>query len=265
MWLCVVSWYGGLALLTPKFFSQLLLPPGGLILLALVGVMFWKRGWGRGLVLIALLMFWGLSTEPVRDALSKPLEFSYPALNLSDVKYKNRAIVLLGGGIYANAPEYNGSDELRSYAMMRTLYAAHVAKRTGLNVYATGGSPLSQGDSAEGDVMRRWLIRLGVAEEKVFAESHADNTWQNAIYIKELLAKKGVENIILVTSAWHMPRSVWCFESQGFNVMPAPTDYLTSQQDYDIRSFVPRWTVFSDSGQALHEYLGLFWYHVKYG
>jgi uncharacterized SAM-binding protein YcdF (DUF218 family) len=53
---------------------------------------------------------------------------------------------------------------------MRTLYAAHIAKRTGLNVYATGGKPLAQGDDAEGDVMRRWLIRLGVSENKVFAE-----------------------------------------------------------------------------------------------
>jgi uncharacterized SAM-binding protein YcdF (DUF218 family) len=83
--------------------------------------------------------------------------------------------------------------------------------------------------------------------------------------MKKLLAEKDIDHIILVTSAWHMPRSVWCFESQGFNVIPAPTDYITSQQAYDLRSFVPRWTVFSDSGQALHEYLGLFWYHLKYG
>ncbi|MBL4760469.1 MAG: YdcF family protein [Mariprofundaceae bacterium] len=252
-------------LLTSKVVSQLLLPPGGLILLAMIGVIFWKQRWARGCVLMSLLMFWGLSTEPVRDALSKPLEFTYSALNLNDSELGNRVIILLGGGIYANAPEYNGSDELRSYAMMRTLYAAHVAKRTGLNVYATGGAPLLQGDDAEGDVMRRWLIELGVPESKVFVESHANNTWQNATYMKKILAKKGVKNIILLTSAWHMPRSVWCFESQGFNVIAAPTAYLTSQKDYDLRSFVPRWTVFSDSGQALHEYLGLFWYHLKYG
>jgi len=251
-------------LLTSKVVSQLLLPPGGVILLAMVGVMFWKRRWGRGCVLMSLVMFWGLSIEPIRDALTKPLEFAYPVLSLNDSKLGNRAIVLLGGGVYANAPEYHGSDELKSYAMMRTLYAAYVAKRTGLNVYATGGEGLLQEDTAEGDVMRRWLVDLGVPENKVFTESHADNTWQNAIYMKKLLSDKGVENIILVTSAWHMPRSVWCFESQGFNVVAAPTAYLTSQSRYDLRSFVPRWTVFSDSGQALHEYLGLFWYHLKY-
>jgi len=64
---------------------------------------------------------------------------------------------------------------------------------------------LSQGDSTEGDVMRRWLIRLGVPENKVFVES------------------------------------------------------------YDLRSYVLRWMVFPASGQARHESLGLFWYHLKYG
>jgi len=252
-------------LLTSKVVSQLLLPPGGLILLATLGVVFWKQRWGRALVVVVLLAFWGLSTEPVRDALSKPLEFKYSALQLNNTAFKHSAIVLLGGGIYANAPEYGGSDELGSYAMMRTLYAAYVAKQTGVNVYATGGKPLAQGDDAEGDVMRRWLIRLGVPENKVFAEAYANNTWQNAIYMKKLLAEKGIDHIILVTSAWHIPRSVWCFESQNLHVTAAPTDYMTSQQGYDLRSYVPRWTVFSDSGQALHEYLGLLWYHLKYG
>jgi len=211
------------------------------------------------------MMFWGLSTEPIRDALTKPLEFAYPVLNVDDTDLDQYAIVVLGGGIYAKAPEYHGIDALHSYAMMRTLYAADVAKQTHLDVYATGGTPLAQADEPEGNVMRRKLIELGVPEHKVFAEAHANNTWENATYMYELLAKKGIDHIILVTSAWHMPRSAWCFEAQGFYVITAPAAYLTSQRRYDLRSFVPRWTVFSDSGQALHEYLGLFWYYLKYG
>jgi len=252
-------------LLTLKVISQLLLPPGGVVLLALLGISFWRYRWGRGLVALALAILWLLSIEPVRDALTQPLEFEYAALPLNGSQLNDSAIILLGGGVYAHAPEYGGSDELKSYAMMRTLYAAQLAKQSGLNVYATGGSPLVEDQEAEAEVMRRWLIRLGVSEDKVFVESHADNTWQNAIYIKNILSKQGVGNIILVTSAWHMPRSVWCFESQGFKVLAAPTDYMTSQQYYDMRSYIPRWNVFADSGQALHEYLGLFWYHLRYG
>ena len=251
-------------LLVSKLLSQLLLPPGGLILLALLGVIFWKRVWARGLLVCVCLMFWALSTEPVRDGLSRPLEFQYAALHLLNRDIEHGSIVLLGGGIYANAPEYDGEDALESHAMMRTLYAAKLYKQTRLDVYATGGAPLGQGDDAEADVMRRWLVDLGVDEADVFTESHANNTWQNATYIKALLTEKQVQTVVLVTSAWHMPRAVWCFEAQGLKVVPAPTDYITLQKSYDLRSYFPSAHVFSDSVLALHEYLGLLWYHISY-
>lgn len=252
-------------LLISKAISQLLLPPGGLILLGLIGLVFWKRGWGRGLVLLSFASLWLLSTEPVRDLLTEPLEFQYSVLDMSKVKTDGTAIVLLGGGIYENAPEYGGRDELGRYAMMRTVYAADVALKTGLDVYATGGKPLTQADEPEGEIMRHWLLKFGVSERYAFSENAANNTWENAAYMKKLLYKKGVNSVILVTSAWHMPRAVWCFESQGFEVVAAPTDYLTEQEAYDLRSYLPHWTVLNDSGQALHEYLGLIWYHIRFG
>ena len=70
-------------LLISKAVSQLLLPPGGLILLGLLGVLFWKRWWGRGAVVLSFLLLWGLSTEPVRDGLTGSLEFSYTALDIN--------------------------------------------------------------------------------------------------------------------------------------------------------------------------------------
>jgi len=252
-------------LLFSKALSQLLLPPGGLILLGLIGLIFWKRGWGRGLVLFSFLFLWLFSTEPVRDLLTEPLEFRYPVLNINQTVMNGTAIVLLGGGLYEHAPEYGGRDEPGRYTMMRTLYAAEVARESGLEVYATGGAPLTQDAEPEGAVMRRWLIRLGLSPKSVFAETVAENTWENATYMQKLLAAKGVHRIILITSAWHMPRAHWCFESNGFEVVPAPTDFLTEQESYDLRSYMPRWTTLSDSGQALHEYLGLLWYRLRFG
>lgn len=252
-------------LLISKAVSQLLIPPGGLILLGLLGLVFWKRVWGRGMVLASFAMLWLFSTEPVRDVLTEPLEFKYPVLDVSKISTHGAAIVLLGGGIYENAPEYEGRDELGHFAMMRTLYASEIALRSGAAVYATGGVPLTEEAEPEGSVMRRWLLKFGVPEESVFSETVADNTWENAAYMQKMLAEKGVKKIILVTSAWHMPRAVWCFESHGFEVIPAPVDYLTEQESYDLRSFLPRWTTLSDSGQALHEYMGLMWYWLRYG
>lgn len=254
-----------MSLLISKAISQLLLPPGCLILIGFVGLIFWKRWWGRGIVLLSFLMLWLLSTEPVRDSMTSSLEFQHPVLDLRKIPSDGAAIVLLGGGIYENAPEYSGGDELGRYALMRTVYAADIARQSGLDVYASGGAPLTQAAEPEGEIMRRWLLKFGLHENTVFAEKAANTTWENATYMKRVLAERGINKIVLVTSAWHMPRALWCFESQGLKVIPAPTDFVTEQGMYDLRSYLPRWTVLADSGQAMHEYLGLFWYHKRYG
>jgi uncharacterized SAM-binding protein YcdF (DUF218 family) len=259
-----------MSLIISKAISQLLLPPGGLILLALLGLIFWKRLWGRGLVVLSLLCFWLLATEPVRDQLLSPLENKYPALQVdrlpADLISEGKlAIVLLGGGVYGKAPEYGGRDMLTGHAMLRTVYAADLALDTGLNVYSTGGAIYPELTEPEGLIMQRWLVRLGVPRERTHAETAAKNTWENAANIAMLLKEKGIKQIVLVTTAWHMPRSVRVFESHGLQVIAAPCAYVVERGPYDLRSYLPHWGVLSASGDALHEYLGLLWYRLRYG
>ena len=242
----------------------MLLPPGIFILLGLVSLIFWKKGWARLLLAFSLVCLWLLSTEPVRDVLTSPLEFQYAALNIETLAQQNAVIVLLGGGVQKNAPDYHGSDELGQSSMMRTIYAAKISEVSKLPIYATGGSPLSENTEAEGDVMKRWLIWFGIEDANIHSENQANTTWKNAIFTKKLLGEKHINTVILVTSAWHMPRAVWCFEAQGLHVIPAPTDYLTEQVDYDLRSYLPRWNVLDDSSHALQEYLGFLWYKLRY-
>jgi len=251
-------------LLLSKVISQLILPPGGLIILIAIGLIFYKKAWGKPLVMLSLAMLWMLSTEPVRDTLTAQLEYQYPALNIKHLENKAIPIVLLGGGIYEKAPEYQGQDALGHFSMLRTIYAAKIAQQTHAIIYPTGGTPLSPSSEAEGDVMKRWLVWFGIPEASIRVENNANTTWENAVLTKKLLEKQGQNTIILVTSAWHMPRAAWCFEAQGLHVIPAPTDYLTENEPYDLRSFFPRWNVLGDSGHALHEYLGLLFYWLKY-
>jgi len=252
-------------LLLGKVLTQLILPPGGLIVLMLAGLLFYRRRWGKGLVWLSLACLWLLSTEPVRDALTRALEFTNPPLSMKKLPEKGAAIVLLGGGVYAHAPEYNGQDALSENAMMRTVYAAKIARASGLPVYASGGQVLTRGVAAEGDVMRRWLMFFGVPAQQIHIETGSKNTWQNAVSLLPLLKSNGIHQVVLVSSAWHLPRARWCFEKQGLYVLAAPTDYLTSQEAYDLRSYVPAWGVLAGSAQALHEYLGLLWYRLRYG
>jgi len=251
-------------LMVSKVIALWLLPPGIVVVFLLIAVIYWGRYWARILTVFSLLLLWALSTEPVRDMLTQPLEFQYSVFNLADVPQEHSAIVLLGGGLYEAAPEYAGEDMLNNDALMRTVYAADIARKTGLDVYATGGIPLNQANRAEGEVMRDWLIRWGLPESKVFAESASDNTWQNAIYTRAILEEKGIKVILWVTSAWHMPRAVWCFEAQGLKVISAPTGFLTKQKAYDLRSYMPSGHVLANSTDALHEYLGMLWYRLRY-
>ncbi|MDX8402450.1 MAG: YdcF family protein [Mariprofundaceae bacterium] len=255
-----------MGLLLSKAVSQLLLPPGGLILLAAVGLWFWRRPLGRAMVALALALLWLLSIEPVRDALLAPLENAWPALaRNAEIPADVGAIVLLGGGLYEKAPEYGGRDSLGKYALMRTVYAADLAIRTGLPVYPTGGAVLTEDSEPEGVVMRRWLIRFGVEPARIHAEISANNTWENAMLVRAMLKRAGVRRVLLVTSALHMPRSVWAFERAGVAVLPAPCAWIAEREPYDLRSWLPRWNVLADSGDALHEYLGMIWYRVRYG
>jgi len=256
------------SLLASKVIPQLLLPPGGLILLGLSGLIFWQRWWGRGLAGISLALFWLLSTAPIRDILLEPLESAHAPISLDYINTNpglDTAIVLLGSGVYAEAPEYDGRDGLAGAALGRTWYAAELAKKTGLSVYITGGTPLSDDLEPESEIISRYLVRLGLPETHLHVENMASNTWENAMLLKPMLAHAGIRQVILVTNAFHMPRAVWCFESQGISVLPAPCSYIAGRRAYDLRSYFPHWGVLRDSSQALHEYLGLVWYGLHYG
>lgn len=251
-------------LLISKSLALLLLPPGSLILLGTVGLICWRRRWGRWLVAGSLALLWLLSTEPVRDALVHPLESKYRPYTYASADSSHTAIALLGGGIYELAPEYDGRDSLGMYAMMRTTYAAGLASRTGMPVFVSGGRPLRDTGDSEGKIMKEWLVRLGVPKSRIHAETGANNTWENAVNLKPMLKKMGIRKVVVITSAWHMPRAMFCFSRQQIAAIPAPCNYLEKRIAYDLRSFLPSWTAFNDSAHALHEYLGLVWYRMRY-
>jgi len=253
-----------MSLFISKSIALLLLPPAGLILLAVSGLLFWKYRGGKETIIMALILLWGLSTEPIRDTLVTPLENHYPVLdiNMSNQQVlakSNVVIVLLGGGIYEKAPEFSGRNALRDHALMRTIYAANLAKKTNLDVYSSGGKGLSGKDEPEAKVMNRWLIQFGVDPTKVFRENAAKTTWQNAALLKKRLQQRDIKKIILVTTAWHMPRGVHAFKAQGFDVIPAPCAFVSRRSSYNILSFLPQAHVLADSSDALHEYLGIVW------
>jgi uncharacterized SAM-binding protein YcdF (DUF218 family) len=169
------------------------------------------------------------------------------------------AIVVLGAGTYADAPEYGG-DTVSGAALERLRYAALLHKRSNKPILVSGGNPRHRA-TPEAAQMRavletEWHIPVAWSEET------ADSTLENASNSHAILARAGIQRIYLVTHAWHMPRARDAFERAGFTVIPAPT-HFTMQSGLRVVDFVPDAEGFWLSARFCRELLGSIWYRLR--
>jgi uncharacterized SAM-binding protein YcdF (DUF218 family) len=238
-----------------KLFTALLLPPGCIILGLLLITLFIPRRYKIITGLMTAFLYF-LSIQPVSDSLLRPLEDVYPPLSVDEDD--PQAIVVLGGGTIQNSPEAGkGQDTLGSDALKRAIYAFSLRDDFPVPYIFSGGRVFDYGQEPEAITAGRVFTSLGLPSDEIIFETTSRHTWENA---KET-AKLGFERIILVTSAYHMPRSVYCFEQNGISVIPAPTDYKCARgRKYSFLSFMPSMNSLYVTYLALHEYTGLFVY-----
>ena len=93
-------------------------------------------------------------------------------------------------------------------------------------------------------------------------EDKSLDTWQNAVFTKEMLNPKPGERWLLVTSATHMPRSVGIFRKIGFDVIPYPVDYQTGGVAGDFLGFRKPMDATRMAQNATHEWIGLVSYYL---
>ena len=244
-----------------KLFTVLFLPPGCFILTLILLIFFVRRKIKFFLGLI-VFFFYAMSIQPVSDFLLKPLENAWPPLSEDTNKTWPQAIVVLGGGTIQGSPEAGkGQDTLSSDALKRAVYAYSLCDTFAVPLIFSGGKVFEYDQEPEAVVAGRLFESLGLNRNRIILETTSRNTWENA----RETAKLGVEKAILVTSAYHVKRGVFCFERNGISVIPAPTDYKCERgQRYDFLSFMPSMTSFKNTWLALHEYVGLLYYVIAY-
>ena len=100
----------------------------------------------------------------------------------------------------------------------------------------------------------------------VWLEEHSHTTAENAQFTAQLLKEKGIDTVLLVTHAYHMPRAVAIFEKSGVKVVPAPTALSVKRKGNGpvIMSWLPSAPAMYGSYMALHELVGLAWYRLRY-
>jgi len=234
-----------------KVLAALLLPPTGPLVLALAGLALLGRRprLGRALAWLGASSLLLLSLPAVSHALLRSL--APPALDLrrtGDVQ----AIVILGGGVRRNAPEYGG-DTLGRLTLERVRYGALVARVTGLPVLVSGGSVY--GGTAEAALMKRALEEEYRLEVR-WSEQRSRDTRSNAAESASILLPAGVRRVLLVAHGFDMPRASAEFTAAGFRVTPAPTVILGQDFGFDHAvELLPSMSALQGSYYALYELL----------
>lgn len=222
-------------------------------LLALVLALWSRRRLAISLGVLALLWLWFWSLPAASNWVRGHLEGQHPPIAIQEVP-QAEAIVVLGGGVspagygdlYPNLE--SGSDRVWQAAR---LYHASKAPL----VLLTGGSDPSHSAASEAEAMGQFMRDLGVPGQALVLEGRSRNTSQNAEYSAEILAGHGINRILLVTSAYHMPRAKGLFEAQGLEVIPVATDHEVLSRPL-WRNLLPDTRALDGSSRAIKEIVG---------
>ncbi len=246
-----------------------MIPPGGPILLGLLGVLLlrWRPRLGQRSLIVGILLSYGFSIPITAQLLSHALQTNLPVTASALHAPAIGAIVVLGGGLHEDAPEYGNGPTVHDRTLGRIRYAARLARLTGLPVLTSGGQGrLETGNTkaSEAELMKTILEgEFGIPQ--VLTEMTSRDTWENATNSAMLLRERGIKTILLVSNAAHLPRAVTAFQAQGLTVIPAPTLFFDAKPNpVDLQSWLPSVTAIAEIHYMSYEGLGRLWYAIRH-
>lgn len=256
-------------------------PPGNIILLLLFAVLLIAVFRTRKLPALILLCITAaslylFSTELVSSALLKNLENRHPSIDFTEEGLENFAsrfesgqehegqksiIAVLGGGTVPGSPD---KIAIRPDALSRLSGAFLLHRHTGFPVIVSGGIVRDRENIiSEAELYASWLKTAGVDRENIIIENRSTTTAENAAQIINLLRDESPKpRLILVTSAYHMPRSVYSFSAYTGEIITAPVDFKAVRSSLIFQSFLPDLNHLRNSSIAMREYLGLIIYAI---
>lgn len=230
-----------------KVLQAFLSPSVFILALITIGLIFLfrrkKQKIGKVLIIAGIIFYYIFSITPVADLILEPLESQYQPIQKDEFKKTNKIVLLLGR---------EESAILRAGEVLRIYFKKY-------QIIISGMDPLSP-ERNEAKKTEQYLVERGVAPEDIILENKSRNTFESAKNVKELV---GEEPFFLVTSGYHMPRSIESFKNAGTNPIPAPVNFKT-KKIYNILDFFPNSKNIGKIDLAFHEYFGIIFYRLRY-
>ena len=255
-----------------KFLPLFVYPLGlGSILLALALILRGRRRLQTGLLVGALVVLGLGGNRWVSYGLARSLEWQYlPAEEIPQAE----AIVVLGGA--TESGQYPRPTTEVNSAGDRVLYAARLYKQGKAPVILLSGGNitwLSGRTTTPAAEMADLMSLMDIPPQALWLQPASENTQEDAEFSAQMLKERGIQRVLLVTSAIHMPRAMALFRHQGIEAIPAPTDYTVTQAGLDnlaslepqtlLVNLMPNASSLGLTTNALKEYFGLLVYRLK--
>jgi uncharacterized SAM-binding protein YcdF (DUF218 family) len=243
-----------------KILEALLLPQTFIFILLIISIILILRRKKSGKIWLGstLILYYLLSITPISNFMLNSLENEY---SISENPPPSIAyIAVLGGGAISEQSSLPVTSRLTRSSIFRLLEGIRLFNKAkdGYLILSGGQTGNLMQKESESTIMKDLAILLGIDQQKIILESKSHDTYEEALEIKKIVGDKP---IMLVTSAYHMPRSVYIFRKIGLNVIAAPCDYRAQKiLKYNIFDFLP--TSFENSSIAIREYFGRIYYRL---
>ena len=214
-----------------------------------------RKRLGRGLVVAGFVTLLVFSLRPVADALNRPLAQRYKAFEPSAPLAGVAVVAVLGAG-YDTRPGTPETSWLPTSGLERLVEGIRVLRLTpGSRMVVSGGDAVRGLSTAE--VMERAAVSLGVDPSRIVRFDTPRDTAEEIAALRELV---GHREVVIVTSAAHMPRAMELATRAGLNAVAAPASVARGGSAGDSGwSWIPSSEALEHSSAAIHELLGRIW------
>lgn len=260
-------------LLLRKILMQFIFPPGVIIIaiLLLYFLLIYRKKKIATIftVFLATLLFL-LSSWLGELLFLKPLEDKYifnSGISRDSVNFAHPVIVVLAGDLVTGSLLAGaGNAEVGEITLVRLLGAYFLYQKMECPILVSGGTvPGFAGNIPAADSMKQLLVDLGISAEDILKETQSSTTVENASFTLDLIRRYGFQEVILVTSAVHMPRAMFAFQNDDIVIFPAPVGFLYENIQPGIINLLPNSSSWGHNLRALHEWIGLLYYRIFKG